>query len=516
MEAAHNLWLSRIHSPANEIIELLAAMSAVSLPYPSPFKHSERIWNLYNKLQVICSTAPPEIQLRHLCTQSEFAPFITKYTTLVKALILQLDRLGSRLSSVPSSIGTATEEVFWELWRILVAVETVIGYAYGRRSSLFEKQPFCAGLYDALNMLLQWLLSISRSPAWVAMQRQHGLVDRNGELLAILAQPLDCLLRFSTNIYRSIFCSHLSCFPPTMLPLLCCIMSEQFTNAPVLVPLVQPAASSKAALYKGGVGQLYLAENLDQFLHAMLMVINNFATRHISTEFGSMISFVAAPAVFHFLKAVLILPRKASSPPTVVSLCMGVLDSLSSFSNEEALTNPSPLLSAPNASLNKDALGLPLHTNPRFSNLALETDARLLHALVLHQSADASLTQKCCEMQVVILRSWMTDRLLPISSETLTVMVRSVVGLAKTYSLQGLRMMQQVQKLGVEDTFELDLKKKLRLHAHKALSSSHNKESAVPSLEAMNAVRTVMHNISDFAVTLPNFQFHTATGEWTC
>lgn len=518
MAAAQNQWLKQMCSPLHSMTELLTKLAATSLPHPSLSALLHPIWVVHNTLVMVHDSAPPKEEHPEFCRQPEFACFVTEFTSFLAALIPQLDRLGSRLSIVASSIGTAEEALFWELWRFLVAAGACFTFAGGQHSELLPRQPFDPHLYAAFNALLQWLLSISRSPAWLAMRKQHGGVHNKGELLAILAQPLNCIIGLSTTESKSILRSHLLCFPQTILPLLCCIISEQFTNAPMLVPRLQSGAGRPATLYRRGVGEAFFSDNLGPFLTSLVMLISNLANQDIITGHDGSFSFVTAPAVTHLLKTVLMLPQQAlSSKSDLVSRCLQCLVLLISLCDKDMINGPSPSLPASDASSNQDAVGLPLHMIPRMSRHALETDVRLLHALSVHLSVDAGLTTLCFEVQALILRNWMlAGSFYPISLESVSVMVMSLVGVAKLCTLHGLHMLQRLK----QDKARL-LKYQIgRPREHKessarsldAHTASNDKEQVLPGLQEMNSIRTVMYHASDFTIIMPSYAIHPTTG----
>lgn len=536
MTARLNKWLRQMYSPMRSMTELLETIAAISLPNPSLSAHLPRIQTLY---QTLAATSTSDLACKDqlgIVTQLEFAPFVTHFTALLTALIPQLNKLGSRLSIAATSIGTAEEEVFWGLWRFLLAGCSLFGSAFGRDVILTDLQPFDANLYAAFDALLKWVLSISRTPAWLAMQSQHGLLDRNGELLVILAQPLNSLLRLGAIESVTLQVSHLSCFPPTTLPLLCCIMSETFTDAPAVVPLPHPLAWQAATTYKQGIGETHLATNLAPFLNMLVAAINNLASNYKISGHSGVLSFLTAPAVVHFLKVTLIVTRSSlpSSSYDIVPLSLACLDCMMDLCDRDIHTTPGVLLSASDARCNKDAVGLPLHLNPRISREVLETDVRLLHAVTQHLSVNAGLMKACFCIQALTLRNWMlAGRLYPISTETLAVMVKSVVGIAKLCTSHGLRMLQhlqrlqklqQLQQLQQDMAYQLEhqdagpvVRDESNLDLGSAVTAPSSEKDAAPGLQVLRLMRTLFHLASNFTITLQaaqhSYNLHPTTGE---
>lgn len=509
-----NKWLRQIHSPMRSMTELLATLAAISLPNTSLSTHLPHIQTLYHLLAAAAISKPTCKDQLRITTQPEFTPLVTHFTSLLTALIPQLEKLGCRLSIVATSIGTLEEEVFWELWRFLVVGCFLFGSAFGRDSILTDFQPSNASFYAACDTLLKWLLSISRSPAWVAMQKQHGLGYRNGELLVILAQPLNCLVRLGTIESIPIQVSHLKSFPPTTLPLLCCIMSEQFTDVPMLVPQPHPVAWQAATTYKQRAGESYLSTNLPPFLNLMVAAINNLAILTKQQDSG-VLSSLTAPAVLHFLKAVLIVAKSLhlNSQYNLLPTSLSCLEELFSLYDSDINTNPGALLSDSDARSNRDAVGLPLHLNPRLSKQVLETDVRLLHAMNQHSIADGGLLTQCYAILTLILRNWMlAGRLYPISTETLAVMVGSVVGIAKLCTSREICMLQQLQQLQQDKARQLvqhdkpcqlvqhdggpAVQKDINLDLVAAVTASSGEK------EELDVIRTLMHLTSSFNITL--------------
>lgn len=524
MAAAHDHWLKQVCAAMCGIKKCAAAIAAMSLTDASMAAQLPRMNMLSQIMAAVLDKAPTRAEQPYVYPQPAFELVVTDFTLLLNTLMPQLNRLGLRLSITASSIGTSEEKVFWELWTFLMVGCSAFGLACGSRCTLLplQTQPFFADLYAAYDALLRWLLSISQSAAWLAMKSQHGLHRRNCELLVILAQPLHCLLSISFVESRFIIFSHLACFPSTALPLLCCITTEQFTDP--LFDAPQQPAGSKATSYTRH-GEFSYLTPLYPFLDSHIMLIANLSSVETSNERCWKLPFLKHPAVIHFLKTVLILPRTAtSSEPNLLLRCLTSLDFLFGLYYLDIKFAACVLPSTLNASLNRDALGLPLHINPRSSMQVLNTDARLLHALTAHLQADPSLTRVCYAVQLLVMKSWLlAGRVILMPAQALSVMATSVCGLAKMCTAQGLHLMQQVQqaqkrkldkaqKLGKMDR-SLGTGKQRTLHSHAQVVNSAGVDPLIPSLEVMTLVRTIMYLTWNFQTQLQDFNLHPASSE---
>lgn len=525
MASAQDHWPKHMLSPLHIMTECVAAVAATSLPSACILAQVPRMRMLRQLLSVISDSASSSMAEKpRFCMHPEFDPFIRDFTSLLTALIPQLDKLGSRLSIAATSIGTAEEEVFWELWKFLLVGSSAFALATSGYVELLpiDIQPFYPPLCAAFNSLLQCLLTVSRFPAWVAMKKQHGIDNINSELRVILAQPLQCLHRITFTTSMPVLLSHLSCFPPSALTLLCCIISEQFTNLPQIIPPMRQAASMPATSYTQGRGRSYLSFPLCGFLDMQTVVISNLAALYRSSGLSDKYSFVTTPAVLHFLKTVLILPQKTVAvQPGLVLRCLECLDFL--FNLYINITH-GVLCSTSDANSVKDIAGVPRHVNPRLCMQVLDTDARLLHALNVHHEENFSLQALCYANQAIVINNWMISGMLTeVPAEVLLVMARSVGGLAKICASQGLCLMEELGKERL-DMQQTPLQPVLRRGGsgeqehtltYIFVTASRQPVSVAKDSRVIKELRVLMLLVSNFQVQLQDCNPDTRSGEWS-
>lgn len=149
---------------------------------------------------------------------------------------------------------------------------------------------------------------MTRGPAWRQMQIQHGRPHRNLTLLIILSQPAQWFLSLSTEP-PPVMLSHLSWMPCQCMPLLCCIVTEQFGTAPPVVPRYRPAAGVSASTFAMGFtsyADVPLPIRLYSFLSVLVESVANLLKQHPTN--GEQLSFLTAPIVLQLLKVIVILP----------------------------------------------------------------------------------------------------------------------------------------------------------------------------------------------------------------
>lgn len=390
------------------------------------------------------------------CMRSEYELFFTEFANTVNVVVHELSVLGPRLSdAASSSIGTAAEDVFWDLWRVLASSSQSLAAMHFACSRLWplKQQPFSIPLYTALNTLMAWLLPMTRSPAWSAMTSRHGRANRDKELLGMLGQPCKCLSSVSMHpphILLSLF----GTLPPTFLPLLCCILSEQFGGAPLVVRRAQPPAGTiTATKYAQAFFSTALCDaDFPSLLYVVTNAMHNLAVADNQTGHSGRFKFLSSPAAVQMLKVALILPPKVLAGEAGLEHCCLFelrLHLERSFLTPKAREDDSLGASAGQVAMNMDASGLPVHLNPCVSPGALETDAKVLHAIGAIMAGDTRLSELCCALQVLIVRGWLaagTQRV-PVQGAALAAMSRSVVGLAKQCTLQGFALLQQASKV---------------------------------------------------------------------
>lgn len=393
----------------------------------------------------------------HLTSPVEYTTFVTDFIKLLTALVPQLDRFGANLSlAVGSSIGTAEEEVFWLLWGFLATSCIAFAAALESCASAWPayNQPFFASLSSAFHTLLVWLLPMTRSPAWTLMGPEHGLKVRNYDLGHILLQPVRFLQDLTYEL-GPVVMSHLTVVPPSYVPLLCCIASEQFSNLPRLVLKLKISPGMSATRYVHGENASAMSPFKPKYalLSQLINLTNNLAAADFQENFSGNLSFLLSPAVMHFYKVVLIMPW---DPALVAPIREGystvVLSNMMNFKfgldNVQAISqdgaSPIEILVA-----NQGPLGLPMHINPLISRAALETDCLLLHKTGLALSGphgNDSSELDYYDNQVLVLKHWLEAcKHNHVPATVLTLMLRSVVGLAKQCANHGLKMLQQAR-----------------------------------------------------------------------
>lgn len=457
-------WLKQIRIPIQSMTDVVTAIAATSSHNSSQHAHITRMQSLRaSLLKAICHPLhhPPEQSALTIRTEHEL--FITDVVLLMTALEPQLDRLGRILSLVgtSSSIGTAGETVFWELWKLLVAGCEALEIVADQWPTLSQdQQPSNMPLHNAFDAILAWLLLMSRSSAWLAMQPRHGCRCRNADLLTILLQPTRCLAHLTVGT-PAVATSHLSFFPPNLLSVLCCIFSEQFSHSPLVAPPATQspppcagvrAADRRATMYRQGLLTPFRPCFLHHFCYRVTSVMNNMlAIRACGGSTETIFRLLTAPAVVHFLKGNFLLPCETpSSAPDLIPYSTPVLHTILSLILQTSQKNTGPMLSIQDRVANRDAAGLPVHLNPFLSQQALETDSRLLHVCSTHPvNGSAYIWRGLCGIRVQTLRIWLlAGRLYPAPEAAVACMIKSAVGLAKHIALYGLHVVQQEMQAG--------------------------------------------------------------------
>lgn len=460
-------WCRGMRRGMHHLLLMIEHIARISLPQSDlgnvPF-HTQK---LRYTLEDVSSKRGMEPEDVHPDLRAEHALFVADLTELITALLPQLKRFSARLSlRTGSSIGTDEEVLFWQLWSCLRAGCSAFSSTVVKWPTLWpaHQRPFHAGLIAAFHDVLGWLLTFSRSPAWLAMKPQHGLVSRDHELMIIMEQSINCLVHMYNVRPHSDMVSHLQALPSSFIPLLCCIATEQFGGAPLLVE--PPAQQANTALHGGGHGSsasratnntggsFYnygtpTAHTYSLFRYLVSTINNILAVA--DKECTGPFAFLRTPSVVQLLKVVLTMPEESPSADKMhVNQSAVCLRNLLNLAREEAEASLGKLLPLCDGVTNRDSEGLPLHLNPLLSPAALETDVRVLHALSkpLGEGADEELLLKRHMLQWNILKLWTySGKAHSLTQEALATMTRSVCGLAKQCTWQGLCMMQQQQQL---------------------------------------------------------------------
>lgn len=453
MAAAHDKWLDQMGSCICKMHEAVAAFAGMSLPYASVHTELSQLTYFHRTLTAVCQKYTPVAANVTASTRSKCAKLVTEFTALLTLLVPQLDRLDCKLSSPEGcSIRPVEEAIFWELWCSLTASCNAFNVAHVQWPYLWSAQESSTYLptHACFHTLLTWLLRVSRSPAWLAMKSHRGRLSRNTDLLLMLELPTQVFLNLS-NAPRQVLDCHLSCLPPTFVPLICCIISEQVgAFLPPVVARPQPAAGVSVMTYTQGVNSASsFCASRDVLLLNMVKLVYNLMKVHSSINSSTLHSLLTSPSTIHALKVILIVyVEQQPQPHNLLDCCVNCLDYCIGLSDQNTEFRLGPPLSVCDRKNNKDAAGLPLHLNPRLSKQALEADVLLLHALSKLMCSNTHCTF-ICAAQIRIVYNWLiSGRQYSLPATALLAMVASAVGLAKQCSLHGLRLMRLAQAGG--------------------------------------------------------------------
>lgn len=461
---------------------------------------------LHVMLTEACDLIPPwDTSLPFPGMQIEHCLFVEYFLNLMRVLQPELSVLGAKLSNpADSSIGTAQEELFWELWRVLVAschAYCTVTYRYPR---LWPHGLQAVGqlLLNCLQSLLHWLLTFTRSPAWRMMTAVNGRKQRDRQLLMILTPPIILYLSL-TSLPPPSF---IGVLPPDLLSFLLCLFSEQFTDVPSLVPRWRGPAGTRATNYTQATSTQCLPSSSflpDATASSLVMIIHKLAPH------CSYCPFIATPAVLHAVKAILIKPR-AQSPTAPESVQMHapafMFDCLNRLLLHVHARPSSCKLSVMDMKTNVDTVGLPLHANPVFSTQAMETDIRLFQAMGDHMEYDPSATQVCYSVQTLVVQGW----ILATSNCSLPPAVRycmtsSIIGLVKQCTKRGQQFLGQQLREGRGRQEDCLITAEVRVRQrpgglHATGTTMHQRNETV-DLDCARAVRVLLQVISSSQFT---------------
>lgn len=418
--------------------------------------HAPLMQQLRTKLYGLRLAAPPASS--GAGNHSEHATFTKVFTALLTALVPQFERLGPTMSpTAASGIESTEEEIFWELWMCLVegchafkAVSAVCPELLPQ-----NKLRLYALFYTAAHALLTWLLPMTRRPAWRSAAQHRCLRCRDTQLLVVLTHSACCLMNL-TRTSRDTMFVHLRLLPPSFLPLLCCITSEQF-GPPDLV-FLQPTSAAAAPAAQNPTHTLTSsacsAPVHPHLLHTMVAhAINNMAANVESDEDLIIMPFLIHPSVFQLLKVMILMPAGPQLPyhSQLASHSMSCLVDLLNISLMDQENHDDSLMCTQSAETERDPLGLPLRLNPSVSGPALETDSRLLHVLGTRRQSNLSggleVMKICITIQRRILKSWLNACYYnPPREPALSVLAGSVIGLAQQCTAYGLLFMNATKQ----------------------------------------------------------------------
>lgn len=469
-EAAIQTWLRIMHDAMDIMTTLVGSVATIesadepenekySLLLRSMLPHLRTSHSELLKASTFSGMLPATVACRGKL-QSQHTLLVAGFSTLLSTLLPQMHNLWARISSAAATadckLRITDEEVFWELWSFLVAGCSALSVAAAKLSDLWpeDKRPFHSPLFAHFHALLEWLLQISRSSTWLAMGPQHGLQSRNHELIIILVQATTFLEQVYMAKGPDLF-RQLGLLPPSYVPLLCCIVSEQLGASPLLVPSMPLSLSAgvKASSYTVGLNYKYPVDSPYKYrlLRQLSVAVNNFLMlANRSNGYSGPFAFLRSPSVLQFLKVILILPDDSpSARPRMTQYVTDCLHALLTLEVEETQDNQGVPLSSASGAANRDAIGLPIHLDPLLSLAAVETDAQLLHVLSVRavHGADGAMALKRQATAIVVIQLWsLAGRLYPVPEAALSVMTRSIRGIAKLCAWQGLQFMQQLQK----------------------------------------------------------------------
>lgn len=511
----HPAWLKQLCQAIRDMSKALKVIADVAVSRQSMMARLQAIMmsRLHTTMLASSELVLPLTQAETPSIRTAYALMVAEIVFFLESLIPQLCKRGCRLSSVTAcSVGTADEHVFWELWSCLDAGCAALAIASQKSIQVWpvDDHPYYPSLYTAFHSLLTWLLSFSRSPAWLLMRPEHCLHMRNSELLKIFHLLSGFLSDFASDQF-AISILHFNRLPADFLPLLCCIASEQFGNVPPLVPRAQVLAGAKATTYTRGVvfqAKDISPECLHLFIESITSLLEALTIVDSSAGRAEHFPFLTSPAVIQLLKVALIIQgRKSPYEPDAVErtvLCLHYALRLALIQEKHSPRHP---LSVTNQERNSNSVSLPMHLNAVLSKSALETDQRLLHVLSKHMDVCVCLTGPCCRVQNLVVQSWVVfGELYPVSAAVLSKMSQSLVGLAKQCTTHGLFLMLEFQRERASSqpqqpsNFESKTIQQTQQHkqALEHVAKLEDVKLAVWTEEGMNALQTSMMLTSHF------------------
>lgn len=458
LSSAAPTWCSGMCKTMQQMTRVVSALADTSPPQQPLHSRVTLLQLLTDKMDVAIKlvAAPPLTLGTYATTQLQTAALIGDFALLLTALVPQLDRLGLQLNSANTcSIGATEEKVFWELWRVLVAGCAAFEKAEQTctQSWPVEDLTVHASLYTALDAMLTWILSMSRSPAWRAMQKQHGTQSRSHDLLQILDQPVTCL-QIIGSCCGKIVTSHTQILPPNLVTTLCSILLEQCFN--ILPPGVAPSQALPATLattYTPGFNAAHagpVSVPLYLLLNVLAWSLRRYLQSESSTGDDAASLLLKAPVVSQLLKVILIQPGASRKP----DLWRDSLICLTGLFNTSPAAWLSDRLASGATDADKHATISDFPSNGGLSLRELEIDGKLMHCfsmLIDSGAAAAAGPVTCSDLQILLLRDWERSRGLCLtSSAALTLMSSSVVGVAKQTMLCALGIMRDVRQLKPE------------------------------------------------------------------
>lgn len=211
--------------------------------------------------------------------------------------------------------------------------------------------------------------------------------------------------------------------------------SRQSSKARLQPPMPKAGTTARSTLCTFSSVKILLSQ-----IPAM---IHNLTRLEALTGCAGQVPTLTSPAVLHCLKAILIVCGEARGLPdpgqaTIFRDCAELL----AISSTLTLTASVSTVSVQDWDANRDADGLPLHTNPFLSKAALETDVRALGVLGMHMQQKGSLMAVCGSAQKSVVFCWtLAGHYHCPGPGAIPCMVKSMVGVAKQCSIQGLQLL---------------------------------------------------------------------------
>lgn len=507
-------WLKVLRQAVCDVTRAVSTLAGVDMSIHSMHAHLKPAMTARRHIALLTSPALvlPIHNKDRPSIRSEYTSFVADFVRFLATMVPQICKRGPCLGlSSACSVGSADGKLFWDLWSLLDAGCQAFSTLTAKSSVvwLHDAQPVYPSLCDALTSLLTWILSISRSPAWRLMRPEHGLHMRNDELLTMLCLPLGYLTESSSETAQScINAPNFDTMSRHLLPLVCCIATEQFGTAPLVVPTTRIAAGMKATTYMCDAGlqaQENPAARLHVFIDSLTSLIYNFAINDKKAEQAVHLSRFTAPAVIQLLKVGLMTQTRMQPPaPLLVKCSIWCLEYVLGLSMMMLHGSPDHALSEIDQACNTDKLGLPLHLNPVWNEPALETDRLLLHSLSVYMHSHVSLTVPCSTLQTLILQNWhFVGRSCPASAASMVKIHQSVVGLAKQCTAHGLILMQQFQGPKcpgkTQGRARTARQKQLRKDAESDAAKLSSFRLVLENEEGMQAISSLMLSISDLS-----------------
>lgn len=460
MAAAHKKWSKEL---CTSVSRMEAAVNVIVNTHTPSAQAQRHLANTLEQLQDLRTQGKHHQNVAmypgmQLC----LAEFSNSFSTLLTALAAPLEKHGRILTSASTHCIVADKDLFWLLWKTLsysgLAFHTV--HITCKHLSNAELVSAFEPLYQVFPTLLAWLLAITRSMAWVSNSTAHGISIRQQDLIFMLGVPVHCIailsilsLGQSTDKFRSILSD--------IFPLLCSILSEQYSTTFPLLPLHSSsericATANLHRMITTKCGPSVLYTLFDKVTSALL----NLAYVRIVNQAEDM-SFLASPTVLSFLKDSLLfvgelrdrLPHDTHAlRANAMWLCVHLHTELT-----QAKAAPfSPSL-VQNQAASKNVEGQFADATLQRNRHGVETDLRLLDILDVEGFTSPDLASRRLLLQGRILQDWICLSMLrSVDQNTLARIASGVMRIAKQCMFYGWQQQQQqfVRDRGALDSVE--------------------------------------------------------------